>query len=456
MDRILMNYVRSAEMLHSWRDWDAESGFDGMIEMARRALAIFQHHDGVTGTAKDYVMKDYNRMMLEGIKACKFVMQQSVYKLLTKPSIYQPDYKFHYFSIDESRSAGNDESRPTIIIGDGVPNKYVVLHNSLPYQRSELVEFHVASPFVSVQDAEGISVQSQVTPVWSWHSSPPYNSIQPQASTTKYRLTFKADVPPLGLSVYSIQSKSSVQESLGTTYAKIEIFTLNPFTVSLDDYPQKVYFAEPKDVSLRIDENGPAVSFNKMGILKSISVDSNTGAVPVHLEFLKYGVRKSPGQKSGAYIFLPDGFASPLRIGSPTILLIRGELESSITTGLPFGIHENILRSGESLEIRNTVDITGLDNSEIVMRLSTNIKSGSTFYTDLNGLQIIKRERLAKLPLQANYYPVPGAIFIEDENMRLSVLSAQPLGGSSLKEGEVCSLIYYINSNSHCFNFRLK
>lgn len=109
----------------------------------------------------------------------------------------------------------------------------------------------------------------------------------------------------------------------------------------------------------------------------------------VHLEFLKYGVRKS-GQRSGAYLFLPDGPASSMQMGSPTVLVSKGELESSVTTGLPFGIHESILRSGDALEIRNLVDIAGLDNTEIVMRLSTNIQSESTFYTDLNGLQIIK------------------------------------------------------------------
>jgi alpha-mannosidase II len=112
-------------------------------------------------------------------------------------------------------------------------------------------------------------------------------------------------------------------------------------------------------------------------------------------------------------------------------------LESSVTVGLPFGLHESILRTGDSLEIRNLVDISGLDNTEIVMRLSTNIQSDATFYTDLNGLQIIKRERLKKIPLQANYYPVPSAIFIQDENFRLSLLSGQPLGGSSLKGGEI-------------------
>jgi alpha-mannosidase II len=83
------------------------------------------------------------------------------------------------------------------------------------------------------------------------------------------------------------------------------------------------------------------------------------------------------------------------------------------------------------------VDIGDMSDTEIVMRISTNINSKDTFYTDLNGLQIIKRERFGKIPLQANYYPIPTSIYIEDESIRLTLLTAQPLGGSSLKSGQL-------------------
>jgi alpha-mannosidase II len=199
MDRVLMNYLRTAEMLHSWHQWDASTEFDKRLQDARRALAIFQHHDGVTGTAKDYVMKDYDRMMIEGIKNSKFVIQQAVYRLLTEPNIYHPDYSYTYFNIDDSRSAANDDSsRSVIIIGDEIPFKYVVIHNSQSYTRNEIVEFYIAKPFVCVTDSDGNSVDAQITPAWSWHRNL-YSSLQPQASTTKYRLLFTASIGPLGL-----------------------------------------------------------------------------------------------------------------------------------------------------------------------------------------------------------------------------------------------------------------
>lgn len=55
---------------------------------------------------------------------------------------------------------------------------------------------------------------------------------------------------------------------------------------------------------------------------------------------------------------------------------------------------------------------------------------------------MVRRKRLPKLPLQGNYYPLPSQIFIQDEKMRLTLLSAQPLGTSSLKEGQI-EVFYY-------------
>lgn len=132
------------------------------------------------------------------------------YSLLLQ--VYQADYSFIYFNIDDSRSVGLTDNRPTIILGDDVPTKYVVIHNSLPRYREEIVEFLVSKPFVMVEDLDGKSVASQVAPIWSWHRAT-YNGISPQASNTKYRLLFKAKVPPLGLTTYVIRSTNSMEQS---------------------------------------------------------------------------------------------------------------------------------------------------------------------------------------------------------------------------------------------------
>lgn len=126
--------------------------------------------------------------------------------------IYHPDYHFTYFNLDDSRSIGLNESRPTIILGSSLPTKHVVLHNSLPRDREEVVEFCVSKPFVRVEDLNGKAISSQIIPIWSWHKGP-YGAKAPQASTTKFRLLFKAKVPSLGLATYIIRSTNTQKQS---------------------------------------------------------------------------------------------------------------------------------------------------------------------------------------------------------------------------------------------------
>lgn len=123
--------------------------------------------------------------------------------------------------MDESRSPGPDDvvhelddSRPTIVIGPELPIKHVVVHNSLPYHREQIVEFYVSRPFIMVTtEFDKTSIECQVTPVWSWHDNM-NNQLSPQASTTKYRVLFKASVPPLGLTIYTITSTNSIEDSM--------------------------------------------------------------------------------------------------------------------------------------------------------------------------------------------------------------------------------------------------
>lgn len=69
MDRVLLSYVRAAETILTLATlsdkpgskWIAEKGMglEKVLDEVRKTLALFQHHDGITGTAKDYVVVDY-------------------------------------------------------------------------------------------------------------------------------------------------------------------------------------------------------------------------------------------------------------------------------------------------------------------------------------------------------------------------------------------------------------
>ena len=46
------------------------------LVIARQNLALFQHHDGVTGTAKDHVVVDYGTKMVESVTKLQAIMSQ--------------------------------------------------------------------------------------------------------------------------------------------------------------------------------------------------------------------------------------------------------------------------------------------------------------------------------------------------------------------------------------------
>lgn len=60
-----------------------------------------------------------------------------------------------------------------------------------------------------------------------------------------------------------------------------------------------------------------------------------------------------------------------------------------------------------------------------------------------------RRKYYKKLPIQGNFYPMSSAIYIEDEKTRISLLSVQPLGASSLHNGQmevICIKQFYVNN----------
>lgn len=147
-------------------------------------------------------------------------------------------------------------------------------------------------------------------------------------------------------------------------------------------------------------------SFNSVGLLKAIKIGPYT--VPVHLDFAKYGVRQA-AERSGAYLFLPDGDAVPLKTENTIVKIVQGIVFSSVQVQIPY-IHHTVYlyntpgkiqpnqsfnqiisfagADGLGLEIHNVVDIANTNNFEIVMRFSTNINSTDEFFTDINGHQV--------------------------------------------------------------------
>uniref|UniRef100_A0A673AQE2 Alpha-mannosidase n=1 Tax=Sphaeramia orbicularis TaxID=375764 RepID=A0A673AQE2_9TELE len=380
LDRTLEATLRATEILFSLTlaemrrfrgdgrlvdDFPAKEHF-GRLTVGRRSLGLFQHHDAVTGTARDPVVIDYGTRLFHSILNLRQVMQSSAHWLLL---------------LDKNRYH-HDDSKPFLLMDDviaahdALPQKMplrlsdeprsLIVFNPTEQRRSSVVNLVVDSPDARVIEAEsGRPMVAQISAVW----------VEPsRASPETFQVT--------------------------------------------------------------------RVRFNMSECVNGLRLQS--GLVrQVQVQFLWYGTR-TRGDKSGAYLFLPGEDGPQLYSSSepPLVRVTSGPVFSDITSCFRHFKHTVRLyhldgHAGRSLEISNTVDIRSEVNHELVMRLVTDVSSGNRFYSDLNSFQMQQRRTLSKLPLQANFYPMTSASFLQDDTSRLTLLSAQSQAVASLRTGEL-------------------
>uniref|UniRef100_A0A8W8HKJ2 Glycosyl hydrolase family 38 C-terminal domain-containing protein n=1 Tax=Magallana gigas TaxID=29159 RepID=A0A8W8HKJ2_MAGGI len=254
-------------------------------------------------------------------------------------------------------------------------------------------------------------------------------------SQERFKLSFVTELPALGIVRYQIsQRKDSSSNSLATV------------TYYHGDGPssQSKFSVEKKESSeFSIDNSFLEAKFSgATGLLQSVTVKSTGETHRSEVSFHTYGARGGK-ERSGAYLFLPDGKAKPLSVGHPVIRVVGGPVVSEVSVFINHVQHVVRLYNspgvdGKTVDMFNLVDIQNEVNLELAVKISTDVQNSEReFFTDLSGFQMIKHKVFDKLPIQANVYPLPAVAFIEDDKTRFSVLTAQSLGVASLKTGEI-------------------
>uniref|UniRef100_A0A672KGM8 Alpha-mannosidase n=1 Tax=Sinocyclocheilus grahami TaxID=75366 RepID=A0A672KGM8_SINGR len=402
LDRVLESHLRVAEVLYSLtlaniqkygqpNDYPAVDNYKLLTE-ARRNLGLFQHHDAITGTGKDWVVVDYGTRLLHSILNVKRVIVSSAHWLVLKD-------KQTYF---------HDPSNPFL--------QMVSVHIQA---RMSMVTVYVTTPKVRVLNALGHVVRAQVSAVWN------------DASHAAADLSFVAQAAPLGLSVYQLMEGMEPR----TEAAKYMLLQDDAAPVHIENPHLKL------SISTLI-HLGMTLKCSNVSCLQKMRLKEDDSEHLVKVEFVLYGTTSNK-DKSGAYLFLPDKEATIYSPSQPPVVRVtKGPLFSEVTTTFTHITHTLRLYNiqgveGQSVEICNTVDIRGETNREIAMRISSDRNSKDRFFTDLNGYQVQPRKTMAKLPLQANFYPMTSMVYLQDSSARLSLLTAQSLGAASLKSGQL-------------------
>uniref|UniRef100_A0A672LGY3 Alpha-mannosidase n=1 Tax=Sinocyclocheilus grahami TaxID=75366 RepID=A0A672LGY3_SINGR len=393
MDRVLESHLRGAEILYSLAVAHARrAGLEGrypvsdyyLLTDARRNIGLFQHHDAITGTAKEAVVIDYGNRLLRSLVGLKRVIINAAHFLVIKnKDIYRFYQTEPFLETDDRRATQDSLPQRTLIELESTP-RYLVLFNPVEQERLCVVTMLVNSARVRVLTEDGQTLPVQLSAQW-------VSAVE--MSGEVYQASFMARLPALGLAVFHLVRAYGV----GT------LCPCDRRRIRRKDDPQEVR---------------------------------------VQIQFLTYGTRPSK-DKSGAYLFLPDGNAKPYsQREAPVVRVVEGPLFSEVVAHYQHfqqtvRVHNVPGIDGLSLDITSMVDMRDQNNKELAMRLVTDIQSGDTFYTDLNGFQIQPRRYFQKLPLQANFYPMPAMAYIQDSRYRLTLHTAQALGVSSLASGQL-------------------
>ncbi|XP_063229652.1 alpha-mannosidase 2-like [Bacillus rossius redtenbacheri] len=484
LDREVEASLRSAEILYTvalnkarQQDYNKtaqllERDYERLVK-ARRSLALFQHHDAITGTSKAVVMHDYALKLFEALQDTVHVQAQCAQTLLEKEL---PDKNStgkilgrkhdNFLLPDTDRESYEKLPQKVPLVTPRNEPRRVVLFNSLAQQRQDVVKLRVTTPNVRVLDSKGNAIPYQVNPVWNItkitkSAKDAENGGAEEQESNKdgrvlqmakdlFEVMFVADMPPLSLVTYVVERITEDNlESRAVIYC-----------ASCGKNIEDPHFVPPFEVKgmqagdIQLENHRMKLLFDgHSGFLKTVTRKSTGRTTQCGLQFAAY---PSAQFHSGAYLFMPDPNAreaerevlsdDPNGYHSLQIVITSGPISSELAV-----VYHPILTHSvriyhvagplsEGMYIENTVDFEAPPKNretELFMRVVSDISNGDPpeFYSDLNGFQMQRREKVERIGIEGNYFPVTSMAYIQDAERRLSLLVSHAQGAASWQPG---------------------
>ncbi|XP_068670671.1 lysosomal alpha-mannosidase-like isoform X1 [Montipora foliosa] len=397
-----------------------EGGNGPSSDTLRRAMAVAQHHDAVTGTEKQHVADDYAKRLAIGAVECQALITAVLGKFTVKKTGIQPPAMTFCDHLNISVCAESEQKEAFT----------VTIYNAIARQVSAMIRLPLAVGSMAVYGPQGHPVESQILPISDATKQVQKEQNQGQ-SVSSFEIVFNAELPALGFATYFINSTKSSRLK--------ELFR----------EPPKKLRKDSEEVSIE-NEYIQLTFSSDSGLLTSMTDKSSKVTSKLTQNFYWYRGSADKKQPSGAYIFRPNGSQPILISQKVTTKLFKGPLVQEIRQVIsPFLSQVVRVYTGQRhAEFEYTVGpIPIADNwgKEIISRFDTDIQSNQVFFTDANGREMQQRKvnyrPTWKLnvtePVAGNYYPVNSRMYIKDSNKQLTILTDRSLGGSSLTSGSM-------------------
>ncbi|KAM6940660.1 lysosomal alpha-mannosidase [Xenentodon cancila] len=380
---------------------------DGDSQTLGKAVAVAQHHDAVSGTAKQHVTNDYARRLATGWQHCQVLVSNSLASLSGSSAerIYCDRLNISVCPLTESSKKFS-----------------VNVYNPLGRPVVWPVRLPVNGTAYNVTDARGKSVDCQVVPV-----SRVTQEVRRKRGFAVNDLVFQVEAPPLGYSIYSVSLRQ--------------------------DGPPP---ARPRSTAPTAVQNKfLRVTFDPdTGLLSGLSNLETSQSIKLTQNFYWYnasdGKNSQSKQPSGAYIFRPNS--------SVPFVISRVAKTESVQTSVVQEVRQwfapwvsqvvRLYADSRVLELEWTVGPLPTEDDlgkEVITRLDTDIRTSGVFYTDSNGREVLQRKKdfrptwqlKQSEPIAGNYYPINSRAFIKDDDDQLTVITDRSQGGGSIHNGSL-------------------
>ncbi|XP_034129785.1 lysosomal alpha-mannosidase-like isoform X7 [Drosophila guanche] len=424
--------LQTAKQLSVFADLKSEQQKED-LDYLRQIMGVMQHHDAITGTEKQAVSNDYDRLLYDGIIGGASNARDAL-RVLTN----LPEGEFEScLQLNISECAFTQDSADNVV---------VTLFNPLAQTSSQYVRVPVKEENYQVTDEKGRLVASEVVPV-AWQVL----ALEYRQNTTQHELVFKASVNKIASyyikKVDKVESKENVlstadQKPMTQLEKNLEVLkrfkkvhSMQNVETHADDDSETV--VQTSEIKLVIDNN--------TGRLKNVEMNGVSEAIDQNFAIYET-------YESGAYVFRQKEDVD--------LKFLEDKVEFTVYDGaLVKEVHQQfsewisqVIRIYEGV---NRVEFEWLvgpiptdeDTArEIVTVFDSEISSNGVFYTDSNGREMIKRVKdkredfnpdLGRQPISGNYYPIVSRIALEDINKRIALLNDRAQGGTSMQNGQL-------------------
>eukprot|EP00331_Platyophrya_macrostoma_P022192 CAMPEP_0176445692 /NCGR_PEP_ID=MMETSP0127-20121128/23863_1 /TAXON_ID=938130 /ORGANISM="Platyophrya macrostoma, Strain WH" /LENGTH=983 /DNA_ID=CAMNT_0017831547 /DNA_START=80 /DNA_END=3031 /DNA_ORIENTATION=+ len=389
------------------------------IRNAEENRGLLQHHDAVSGTAKQHVKEDYVYLMEKTMNALHDVVVNPVFQEETQAKLGL-NVSYTKCLLNTTADACN--------VTQGLLNKQSVLvavYNPLKNDRDQIVRIKVPTTKVQVYSLNNQSGQ--------------------------------------------VKLDTDVICANQTNLADCDLFFFDHFAGSTTGY----YLLAPSTQSNQIHSLS---AIDSHAVMKTVHISANRSLTVVRdlsTFVLKDGDQEHPfrvkinyypsfcqsgQQNSGAYIFRPAANAinqsipytslGSAQVFSGKVVSQVSLISDEVIVNMRFEVQQSSTPGFDLETFVNSISVAdGVGKEIVVIVESSEINNNQVFYTDSNGLEMQERV-LNYRPTwnfttgqgsSGNYYPITNAISIQDNTtgLRATLLTDRSHGATSLQNGQL-------------------